>query len=97
MNVYTVYDSKAKYYLKPFITTSKGEAVRQFIAACNDPQHPFFQYAADFTLFELGTFDPQTGRIDTLGTPQETGRAWELKTITIEQHLNEKENPHADE
>ncbi len=104
MIIYTVYDSKAKYYLNPFIGASEGEALRQFIVAVNDPQHQFHQHAADFSLWKIGTFDPQTGRIDVYGTMQEHARAWELKTIPIsdhlatdlDQHLNQKDPSNVD-
>ncbi len=87
MIVCTVYDNKAKYYLNPFITTSQGEALRQFIAAANDALHPFCQFAADFTVWHIGDFDPETGNIVLLPARQELARAWEVKNITIAEHL----------
>ncbi|AXL15036.1 nonstructural protein [Microviridae sp.] len=79
MIVFTVLDCKAKYYMTPHFAVSKGESLRQFIAASNDPEHAFFQSPRDFILFQLGTFDPNTGRITVFEAPLELGRAWELK------------------
>lgn len=58
--IFTVYDSKAEAYLPPFYTQATGLALRSFEAAANKPDHDFCKYPADYTLFELGTFDEQT-------------------------------------
>lgn len=92
MNIFTVFDSKAKYYLNPFITNSQGEGLRQFIAAANDPQHPFYLYSTDFTLWQLGTFEPQTGEITVFETPLEACRAWEVKNTPLEEKGNSNAN-----
>lgn len=79
MIIYTVYDNKAKYYLNPFFAVSRGEALRQFIHACNSPDHQFYQYAEDFTLMEIGVWDPNMGEIKMHERYESSGRAWELK------------------
>lgn len=79
MIIHTVFDNKAKYYLTPFFSTTRGEGLRQFIHACNDPDHPFCQYAEDFTLLEIGTWDPHVGTLFMQAEPEPIGRAWELK------------------
>lgn len=58
LKMFTVYDSKAESYLRPFSMLSTGEAIRGFITTLNDGQSELCKYPADFTLFELGTFDP---------------------------------------
>lgn len=59
--VFVIYDSKAEAYLPPFFMKSKGEAIRAVTAVANDGSSNFSKYAADFTLFELGTFDDADG------------------------------------
>ena len=75
--IYTIYDSKAEAYLRPFFTTTKGLALRSFVDESNKPGTSLNQYPSDYTLFEIGTFEDQTGIIEmhkaheTLGTALE--------------------------
>lgn len=63
MKIFTVHDSKADYYLPPFFSRSHGEAMRSFETAINKPDHDFYKHFTDFTLFEIGSYDDQTGVI----------------------------------
>lgn len=65
LKVFTIYDSKAEAYLQPFFMQSTGQALRAFEDSVNDPNHQFNKHAADFTLFELGTYDDQTAIFST--------------------------------
>lgn len=58
---YSIYDSKAEAYLRPFYAPSKGLALRSVLAALEDPNHDLRKYPGDFTLFELGEWDDSTG------------------------------------
>ena len=62
MKCFTVYDSKAEAFLQPFFMQSKGAAIRGFTELVNDKNHSFGKYPGDYTLFELGSFDEQTGK-----------------------------------
>lgn len=64
--VFSVFDSKAEAYLRPYFAETKGLAVRAFRDASNDPTHEMCKHAADYTLFEIGSFDPITGVLDSL-------------------------------
>jgi len=79
LKMFTVYDSKAETYLRPFTMNSTGEAIRGFITTLNDPSTEFCKYPADFTLFEIGTFDPSTCDIITQPTLQNLGNGIHLK------------------
>lgn len=57
---FTVYDSKAEAFLPPIFYGAAGEAIRAFEAAANKEDHDFHRYAADYTLFETGTWDETT-------------------------------------
>lgn len=61
IKVFAIFDAKAEAYLPPFFTGSAGLALRMFASAANDSEHKFAQYAADFTLFEMGSWDELTG------------------------------------
>jgi len=65
MKIYSVYDSKGSYYDKPFIQRNAAEAIRGFELAVNDQKHESMLklYPADYTLFEIGEWDEQTGSV----------------------------------
>lgn len=60
---YAVRDSKAERFLPPFFAINRAVALRMFSQACTDTGHQFNQHSGDFTLFEVGTFDDETGSI----------------------------------
>lgn len=64
LRIYAIYDEKAKAYLTPFFLPETAMALRSFKDCVNDKNHQFSQNPADYTLYELGTFDNVAGRID---------------------------------
>ncbi len=78
IKVFTVYDSKAEAYLQPFYSQSKGSAIRSFQEAVNDPKSNIGKYPADFTLFELGSFDDSNCRFVLNSTPTNLGLGLEF-------------------
>lgn len=64
MKIFSVYDSKAEAYLRPFFDLAPGAAKRVFANEVNNPQSSFCQHAADFTLFEIGQWDERSGKIE---------------------------------
>jgi hypothetical protein len=58
---FTVYDSAAQHYLEPFFAPSVEFAIREFRSAVNTPEHQFNKFPEDFTLFHIGTFEPESG------------------------------------
>ncbi len=80
MKIFAIFDSKAEAYLNPFFNPTAGVALRSFAQAANDEQHDFNKFAGDYTLFELGSFDPQTGTISPLSAPHNLGTAHTLIT-----------------
>lgn len=63
LNLYSVFDIKAGAYIPPFYMQNDGMARRAFADSANDPNHQFCRNAEDYTLFRLGQFDDQSGRI----------------------------------
>jgi len=59
--VFAVYDSKTDAFMNPFVMTSAPQALRSFTKAALDEEHDFHLYGGDYTLFELGGWDPQKG------------------------------------
>lgn len=61
--IYAVYDSKAEAYMQPFFMQSRGIAMRSWEDIANDEKSQICKTPGDFTLFELGEWDEQTGVI----------------------------------
>lgn len=61
--VFSVYDSAAEAYLRPYCAESKGLGVRAFSDAVNDEKSPMFHHAADYTLFLVGEFGQGSGEL----------------------------------
>jgi len=55
--IFTVYDSKTELFMQPFFMPTTGQALRSFEDTCNDESTLFAKHPADFTLFEIGTYD----------------------------------------
>lgn len=76
--IFSVYDSAAKFYSDPFFALTKGQALRDFVTACNDPKTYLNQHPGDYTLFYLGSFDEQTSVCTFEPTPISLGKAIEF-------------------
>lgn len=59
--LFSIFDSKIGSYMPPFCNRSKGEAIRNVMTVLQDKKSAIGMYPADFTLFELGVFDDETG------------------------------------
>lgn len=91
MKIFSVYDDKADAYTQPFFAPTSGVAIRQFAQAANDEGHEFSKHAADYTLFEIGEFDPQTGAIYAIdsGALKPHGNALQYKeSLELNQNLH---------
>lgn len=79
--VFSVYDSKAESYLQPFFSQNCGTAIRSMSEATQDVNHNFHKYAADYTLFQIGKFDDQSGDLVSLSAKKSLGTALELMNV----------------
>ena len=61
--LYTVYDVKSETYTAPTAHPARGQAIRSFSDAVNSGQGVISDHPADFTLFEIGEFDINTGEL----------------------------------
>lgn len=81
LQMFCVFDSKVEAYMQPFYARTVGEALRSWEQSCNDGQSMMSRHPGDYTLFQVGEFDDQTGRIHAkeaftnLGTAIEQKRA----------------------
>lgn len=61
--LFCVYDSKVEGYLPPFTAQNRAVAYRIFESAIMQENHDFNQHAEDYTLFEIGHYEPDTGAL----------------------------------
>lgn len=61
MKVFSVYDSKGLAYGVPFFMVTVGSAVRAFSDLANDTQTMASRHPSDYVLYEIGSFDDNSG------------------------------------
>ena len=59
--MFSIYDEKANAYLPPFILPETAMAIRTFGDCVNSDTHQFGQHPADYTLYQIATFDDSDG------------------------------------
>lgn len=80
LKVFSVFDVKIGAYNVPFFCQSRGQAVRMFGDQASDPQSNLCKHAEDFTLFEIGEYNDETAKVESLDVPVPIGTALELKS-----------------
>lgn len=75
LKVYSVYDDAVKSYMPPFFLKTKGEAARAWIKVVNDKSLRFHESPKDYTLFEIGEFNEDTGMITPHKAHESVGNA----------------------
>lgn len=62
--LFTIYDEKAEVFLPPFFVPTLGIALRAFTDTINSKDHQFGKHPADYTIFQLGSFDDATAELE---------------------------------
>lgn len=70
--LFSVYDQAAERFLDPFVAPTHAVAIRGFEAAIGKQGHPFQEYPQDYTLFQIGSFDAESGQLVPI-TPHSLG------------------------
>lgn len=73
MKLYSIYDCKSETYTAPTLNPARGQAIRSFSDAINgkgvdSASNVLSSHPEDFTLFELGEYDINTGEITVYDT-----------------------------
>ena len=63
LNVYTIYDSAAAVYMRPFFLQADGQAMRMFTDIATDAEHDVGKHPEDYSLARIGTYDDSKGRL----------------------------------
>jgi hypothetical protein len=76
--VFGVFDSVSKVYDRPWCARSEGEAVRSFGDLASDAEHPLGKHPEHYSLFEIGSYDDNTGELLSTVPVRCVARAHEL-------------------
>ena len=87
LKLYSVRDVKAEAYGAIICCPSVGLALRSFQEACQDPKSPMALYPSDFSLYELGSFDPDSGEIKGHKVPTYVASAAEMSVKKVPQEI----------
>lgn len=79
VGVFSIFDSKAEAYLQPFFSPNAGTATRALHQVVNDPSSNFCKFPADYTLFEIGSYNDATGDLDKLDVHTNLGNVVTIK------------------
>jgi len=93
LNIYSVFDTAAAIYQRPFVGKSHGEVTRSFTDVCKDANHEIGKHPEDYTLFCLGTFNDGTGEVIGLA-PEKVATALELIAATRQVNRDNIEELH---
>jgi hypothetical protein len=70
LKVFAVRDVKADAFGNLITVPTKGLATRAFADACADSRSPMAQYPEDYTMYEIGVYDPNSGTIKGHALPE---------------------------
>lgn len=63
LNVYSIFDTAAGTYMRPFFLQSDGQATRAFTDIATDADHEIGKHPEDYSLHRIGIFDDQKGKL----------------------------------
>lgn len=64
--MYSVYDAKAGSFAQPFFSQNEALAIRAVSAVMQDERHTFWMHSEDYSVYLLGEWDDETGRIEAI-------------------------------
>lgn len=79
LHIFSLYDSKAGAFLRPFFAQNTQVAERALSDAVNNPQETVARHPEDFCLFKLGTFDEESGELVPEAAPEAVRQAITLR------------------
>lgn len=75
LKVFSIRDAKAEVFNTPFFQKTHGEAERNFRTIVNDEKSTVNKFPEDFDLYYLGDYDDNTGKMETIDSPQHVIKA----------------------
>lgn len=69
LKAFAVFDCKAASYGTPMFISNSGLALRGFSDACADPSSAIAKHPGDYSLHEIGSFEPNSGLLKATTPP----------------------------
>jgi len=63
LRAFAVRDGKVEQFFPPFFQQTPGQAQRSFTDLINEPKHEFARHPLDYALYEVGTFETDSGEL----------------------------------
>lgn len=70
LNVFAVYDIKAKSYANPFFLAHAGQAIRSFSDLAKDEKSSINAHPEDYQLYRCSEYNDETGLFEKLERPE---------------------------
>jgi len=101
LQAYSVFDSKAKFFVKPFYCANDMVALRLFASAASDRALDIGKFPTDFSLFHVGEWDDDSGTFTQVSPLRNLGLAAQfidapVSSVAVDQaerKLNKTEVP----
>lgn len=61
--LFAIRDVKVERFFPPFVQQTQLEAQRTFLDMCRDERTPLSKHPEDYTLYEIGTFNAESGEL----------------------------------
>lgn len=78
-SVFSFYDDKACFFLAPVVIENFASLARSIrAAAAENADAPFVRYPSDFIVYEIGSFDEETGLLSGFDIPNRISSVAEI-------------------
>ncbi len=74
IELFAIMDAAAERYIEPFCGSTMQVAIRGFQEACTTEGHQFRKFPEDYSLWHVGSFDPELGVLEAV-TPRKIAMA----------------------
>ncbi len=70
LDIFTVHDVVSEKWGKPFFGDNAASAIRGFSEVCKDEGHEFAKHPSDYSLYHVGSFETDSGKIEAMSPRQ---------------------------
>jgi len=88
---FSIFDSTSREFAPPYALLNVALAKRSFAMAAAQPGTPINSFPTDFILYEVGTFDNETGEMNSIIPPINHGSAIQQR-VPFAQATSEENN-----
>lgn len=83
LKVFSIFDSKANAFMQPFFCANVAVAKRMCARSVMNQESDFWYFKEDYSLFELGSWDPDLGKFDLLSAPENLGLLATMRPMEV--------------